>query len=309
MKNFFIILLFNFLFLFILFPPIVIAENNIVINEFLVDPENQQWVELFNKGTITENISGWEIDDNGGKEKFTIPNETSISPGEFKVFESTYFNLNRSSADEIKLINKGALIDNYSYNSGPGENISFGREKDGSPNWVTFSSPTKGTTNNTSVPLPASTAVPTETPVPSNTPTPTKTPTPTHIPTPTRTPTPLKTPTPSPTSKLPTPTNTPAPKQSIISNITLKITSMPTKSPTPKLTYKLQPSSVLGLNTKSASPLPSIKPTKTPIKVQSSTTSNIFTLPWILSSIGSIFLIACAIIFYLIKKKTKNSNS
>ena len=54
-----------FLFLLILLPQKVLAAD-VVINEFLVDPDSSQWVELYNKGASPIDIGSWFIDDNGG---------------------------------------------------------------------------------------------------------------------------------------------------------------------------------------------------------------------------------------------------
>lgn len=142
---------------------------DIVINEFLVDPDTNQWVELYNKGVAPVNIGGWFIDDSGGTQKFTIPNDTVINSGEFKVFTSSYFNLNRATPDIVQLLNGAAVEDSYSYDVSPGTNKSYGRETDGFGSWVIFSSPTKGSSNNASSPEPTATP----TPIPINTPTPT----------------------------------------------------------------------------------------------------------------------------------------
>lgn len=173
-----------------------------------MDPESQQWVELYNKGQVAIDLSGWFIDDSGGSQKFTIPLGTFINPLEFIVFESSYFNLNRTSPDTVQLINNTSVEDSFAYNAGPGSNSSYGRQTDGTGSWVIFGSPTKGSSNNTAVSVP--TATPTISPslTPTNVPTPTKTPTPTSTSKPTATPKVTQTPTstPLPTIKVATPT-------------------------------------------------------------------------------------------------------
>ncbi|MCL5433208.1 MAG: lamin tail domain-containing protein [Patescibacteria group bacterium] len=167
----------------------IFAETTIVINEFLVDPDADQWVELYNKSDGSIDISGWFIDDSGGTEKFTVPPNAIIGAKEFKVFGSGHFNLNRASADTINLINGSAIEDSYSYGTGPGTNKSYGREKDGENNWVIFDSPTKETSNNTSnavlIVTPTSSPTPTSKPTPTQKPTSTPKPTATTKPTPT----------------------------------------------------------------------------------------------------------------------------
>lgn len=283
-----------FLFLFFLFPSIVRADNAVVINEFLVEPDADQWVELYNKGSEPVNIGGWFIDDDGGTRKFTIPADTIIAPAEFKIFSSSYFNLNTVTADTVKLLNNSTLIDEYKYDRGPGANNSYGRNTDGTGDWVIFNTPTKGSTNNTATPLPSYTPTPTEEP------TPTKTPTPTHTPTPT------KTPTPTPSPKTPTPTKAPTPKPTSIPSPTPKLSSV-----SPKITGKPRPTTILGISTNSAKVVfdtttvkPSVQKTKPKTLIQSSSDTK-FPFFTVFISIA-IILISCAILIFLKIRKSKS---
>lgn len=280
-------------FVFSFFHPLAFA-GNVVINEFLVDPDNQQWVELYNNGAEVVDISGWIIDDDGSiTQKFTIPTNTSINTGEFKIFESSLFNLNRTTPDTIQLIKESSIEDSYFYSMGPGVNNSYGRDSDGNGNWVVFNAPTKGSTNNTSVPVPTSTPTLTPTLVPTNTPTPPRTPTPPKTPTPIKTPTPTKTPTPSPTPK--NPTNT-----SIKSSATIKPTTFFTS---------IIPTSVLGESTKSANIISPTNEMKTKISpspketIVQGTSKNDYSK--ILIGVGVIFILACGILIFLNHKRNK----
>lgn len=292
-----------FLCLFFLFPSIVHGESDVVINEFLVNPDSDQWVELYNKGSDSINIGGWFIDDSGGTQKFTIPSDTIIDPGEFKVFSSSYFNLNTVTSDTVKLLNNSTLIDEYKYDKGPGENNSYGRSADGIGDWVAFNTPTKGSANNTAIPLPSNTSTPTPSPTPTKEPTITKTPTPTKVPTPTKTPTPIKTPTPTPT-KTPTPIKpSPTPKSTTAPSPKTKTISV-----SPTVTPRLGPTTILGISTNSATIKPSQPKSKPQKLVKSSMDTN---SPFLLVSVsGAILLIACAILIFLkIRKKKTDNNS
>lgn len=185
--------------------PVFAAE--VVINEFQVEPSAQQWVELYNAGSEPHDLSGWYIDDNGGSEKFTIPDGTIIAPNMYVTFDSGKFNWNTSTADSARLLQGDTVIDQYDFANSPGDGFSYGRFPDGQA-WAVCV-PSKGAVNaNCAFPTP------TPTPVPTNTPTSTPTPTAIATPTPTRTPTPTKTPTPTPApSKTPTPTPKPTPTQ------------------------------------------------------------------------------------------------
>lgn len=271
------------LFLFFLFSVNQSFAGDVVINEFLVDPDASQWVELYNKGTAAIDISGWFIDDNGGTQKFTIPAGTSINPGEFKVFESGLFNFNRTTPDVAQLLNGASTEDSYSYDIGPGTDKSFGRQTDGTGDWVIFSAPTKGSTNNTSTPAPTATS----TPAPTNTPVPTTAPTPT----------PIKTPTPTPKSSTGGSGATATPK----------LTSQPTSAPTKVLALSSQAAGGSGSVNNLISPIASSSPTPTKSEPTKKPTPTITTailgvaqsnLSKILIGLGIIFLATCGIIAF-----------
>jgi hypothetical protein len=102
----------------------------------LIDPQPQA-VEIFNSGTESADISNWIIDDSGGTTFYTIPQNNLIFPNQCLVF-SADFNLNKSSADTIKLINSSQqLIDYFSYKSSSGSGISYFRLPDGTDTWTT----------------------------------------------------------------------------------------------------------------------------------------------------------------------------
>lgn len=258
------------------------AEGSVVINEFLVDPDSSQWVELYNRGDTSTDISNWSIDDNGGSQKFTIPQGSIINPSEFIVFESSSFNLNRTSSDEVRLLNGDTLIDNYSYQTGPGANNSYGRAQDGLNTWAVFTSITKSSTNNSSTPLPT----------PS--PTPEPTPTPTKVPTPTKTPTPSKTPT---LSKAGSATYTPTPR-SVSKN-------SKSTAATKNLNLSGVPTSTLGESSKSAEKKPDTtdESKNKKVLVDSANQNN---FRYIVLSVG-IIAIACAILIFLKARKNQIS--
>lgn len=251
--------------LFLSFSSSRVFAGDIVINEFAVEPS--QWVELYNKGSSTLNISGWFIDDSGGSQKYTIPDNTTLTPSEFRVFESGIFNFNTASTDVAQLLNGSNVEDSYSYPSAP-NGASYGRQSDGGNDWVVFATETKGSSNNSAV------IVPTPTFTPSPTLTPTKVP---------NTPTPTKTPTPTPTTKAAsTPSPTPPPTATGI-----------VKNPSP--------TKVLGVSTKSAvmrfsSPTPVKKPSPT-VAVQGIQTTFDF-VPLFFIGGGILLLLSCAILTF-----------
>ncbi len=133
MKSFFVL----FLLLSVFIARQVFAQNLIRINEFLLEPTPQQ-VEIINTGTESADISGWSIDDNGGSTYYTIPQSSILYPNACLVFSGD-LNLNKLSADTIRLFNNGNLIDSFSYKSSSGSGVSYLRLPDGIGNWTTKS--------------------------------------------------------------------------------------------------------------------------------------------------------------------------
>jgi len=209
-----------FSFSIVLFLPSSPIYAGVVINEFLPNPvgdENGEFIEVYNSGDASEDISGWKLDDASDVgSPYTIPSGISISSHGFITFgkPTTKIGLN-NDGDIVQLFSKsGDLIDSYDYRSTI-EGISIGRSQDGGGEFITCVEVTKGAQNN--CPLPTST--PTNTPT--NSPTPTNTPTNTPMPTTTPTNTPTKTPTPKPTSTLtPNPTEKKTPMKNQLNEST-----------------------------------------------------------------------------------------
>lgn len=160
----------------------VVAESTVLINEFAIEPT--QSVELINNSNATVDISNWYIDDSGGTTYFTIPANSLLYPNSCLIFSSD-FNLNKASADSIRLFDNTApptnasakLMDSFSYNSSPGVGLSYLRQPDKSNNWLSATS-SFGKSNQTGenclfVPTPTATPTPnpTSTPSPSRAPT------------------------------------------------------------------------------------------------------------------------------------------
>ncbi len=157
-------------FVFLLLYNPVLSTNSVLINEFVID--SPQTVEIYNSGSESIDLSGWYIDDNGGSTYYTIPAGSLINPSSCLVFSGD-FNLNKSSADSVRLFDKTApptdsgnhLIDAYSYKSATESAMSFMRKPDGGDNWIT-GAPTLGKLNETNVSClsaPTPTVIPTST--------------------------------------------------------------------------------------------------------------------------------------------------
>jgi hypothetical protein len=134
------------------------VSANVVINEILpnvgsidwdqsgtVSESADEWVELYNNGTASIDISGWNISDKD-QVRYTFPTSTIIDAKSYiVVFDLSLFN----SQDNVTLYdNSSNAVDRHSWSSDPGNDVSIGRIHDGLPSFVTFESPTINITNN-----------------------------------------------------------------------------------------------------------------------------------------------------------------
>ena len=143
------------------------AVPNLVINEILVSNVSNNrdsrfnnyssWIEIYNKGTTTVNLTGYTLtDDLSQPDKWTINNK-SIAPGAYALFwaddgnignDHTNFKLRHRGEDVGLFTPSGVLVDGFSFGEQV-RNVSFGRKPDGSSNWVYFQEPTPKASNNT----------------------------------------------------------------------------------------------------------------------------------------------------------------
>ncbi len=134
---------------------IVLANgDSVLINEFLADPYviyTEEWIELYNPLDETVNVSCYILDDitTGGTGPYTIPLGTTIPAYGFLVLYQgeTGIGLNNGGDTVNYLKTDGVtVLDSIAYSSSTND-ISYGRETDGSSTWITFDTPTPGTTN------------------------------------------------------------------------------------------------------------------------------------------------------------------
>ena len=135
------------------------SGDAVLINEFLPDPFSlytEEWIELYNPQDITADISGYVLDDivGGGTSPYTIPDGTTIAPYSFIVFyqSTTNIGLNNDGDTCTYLKPDGiTVLDSQTYSSSS-DDVSKGRETDGSPIWTTFTTPTPGESNGETIP-------------------------------------------------------------------------------------------------------------------------------------------------------------
>lgn len=181
------ILSYCLLFIISLITPVsVFADSpSVVINEFSV-AESDDWIELYNPTDTDFDLSGVLLRDETETNKKEL---TGIVPA--KGFLVIDWNSLNKDHDTIRLIGNAEITQTYGTSelAAPQQAQSAGRKEDGTDEWVVFSTPSKGTSNNSSSVYLTPTPTPLNTPTPTKIPTPTKTPSPTRVPTLTRNPT------------------------------------------------------------------------------------------------------------------------
>lgn len=112
------------------------AQAGVVVNELLPNPTStdagNEWIELYNNGTVAEDLSGWTIEAGTSTYalKYTIPSSTSLAPGDWLLIgdelvtgadlnlaTSTTLGLgNATNADAVRLKDAtGAVVDTVVY--------------------------------------------------------------------------------------------------------------------------------------------------------------------------------------------------
>lgn len=123
------------------------------------------WVELFNPNDFQVNLDEYSFVFNGLTHTFQNhePWLTTIPANGFQIFwfdnqidqGSNHISLAPTQSGLLTLIgNDGTTIDTADWDADLAEDYSYGREQDGSPNWITFEFPTARATNTLQIILP-----------------------------------------------------------------------------------------------------------------------------------------------------------
>ncbi len=157
------------IFLFLIF--VRSGAQNVVINEVITsnstvitddDGSYEDWVELYNTGTEAVNLEGYGLTDLSSDPYQWVFPAYWIEPGAYLLIWCSdknrtdinfplHTNFKISSGGEVITLTKpnGEMEDSYPAVLVP-QNFTYGRETDGSTNFVFFPEPTPGATNNTS---------------------------------------------------------------------------------------------------------------------------------------------------------------
>lgn len=118
------------------------------INEALPAPSSgNEWVEIYNAGTSTIDLTGWTLDDVIGGGSAPVSLSGSVAPGAYFVYNYTSAVLN-NTGDDINLINPlGSVVDTTTYGSAP-SGSTWARMPNGTGAFQWDATPTKSAANN-----------------------------------------------------------------------------------------------------------------------------------------------------------------
>ncbi len=128
-----------------------------------------EWVELFNRGTAPIDLAGWALDDlaDGGSKPYVMPGGMNLAPGQFLVlFRSQTGLAFNNDADTVRLLGPdGVELDTFGYTH-PRPDRSYSRSVDGAGAWTDAYPPSPGASNLPATPTPTPTATATATAFP-----------------------------------------------------------------------------------------------------------------------------------------------
>lgn len=128
-------------------------ETGIVINEISVSSD---WIELFNSGEKSVDLSGWKIKDNDDKHEYQIPDRTVLKKGAFILFRKDFsFSFGLGKEDSVRLYTKNnERADSISWiRNDIVPETSFGRIPSGTGNFKTLYNITEGAVNIDNIPV------------------------------------------------------------------------------------------------------------------------------------------------------------
>ena len=133
-------------------------NGDVVINEVLAKSDNtDDWIEIYNKGTSTVDLSGWSITDDAGSEEvpWPFPAGTTIEAGGFLLIWANDGDGGDLSAD-FKMSKDGETVTIYDGNNAISSEVTFPaledeesavRTSDGGAEWVISMDSTPGESN------------------------------------------------------------------------------------------------------------------------------------------------------------------
>jgi len=157
-------------------PTPSVYTDTVVLNEFLAAPHDvdwngdgkadsdDEWIELYNRGSVAVDLGGWQLDDvaDGGSNPYILSAGTIITPQGFLLFFGQQTNLTlNNDGDSVRLLwPTGHAIDSFTYTSAKYDQ-SYSRTEDGGGTWTQTYPPSPGQPNR---PAPTPTPGPTKPP-------------------------------------------------------------------------------------------------------------------------------------------------
>ncbi len=125
--------------------------SNLKINEFVANPGTTfttEWIEIFNSGSTNVDLTGWFVQD-ATATTHSLTSLGIIPVGSFAVIEVTEGFLNNSGGDSVFLKNPSSVVvDSTVYTTAQTDDVSIGRDTDGTGVFKSCIVATKGTSNN-----------------------------------------------------------------------------------------------------------------------------------------------------------------
>ncbi|MBB5785513.1 lamin tail domain-containing protein [Jiangella mangrovi] len=125
----------------------VAGQDVVKVNEVESDEGDPgDWIELVNTGAEAVDLSGWLVRDSDDTRFSTIPDGTVVEAGGFYVHEETALGFGLGGGDQARLYTpNGTLADSYTWEEHAA--TTYGRCPDGTGEFRTTTTPTKGAAN------------------------------------------------------------------------------------------------------------------------------------------------------------------
>ncbi|MER5363134.1 lamin tail domain-containing protein [Streptomyces sp. NPDC002785] len=92
------------------------AADDVRINEVVTTGDVNDSIELYNKGTVTIDVSGWILKDNDKDHTYKIASGTTLAPGRYRAFDvHDKYGLGSDDQARLYLVDGKTLVDSFSW--------------------------------------------------------------------------------------------------------------------------------------------------------------------------------------------------
>jgi len=128
-------------------PPPLVKVNEVESN----GGTPGDWVEFFNAGATAVDVSGFVFKDNDDTHIYAIPAGTVIAAGGYLVLDEAQFGFGLGGAESARLFDlNGTIVDSYTWAAHA--QTTYGRCPNGTGNFITMTTVTKGAANDCTIP-------------------------------------------------------------------------------------------------------------------------------------------------------------